>query len=40
MIAYIVLAHTNMEQLKKLISKLGDNKIIIHIDKKVDRNEF
>ena len=40
--AYLILAHDKPNQLKYLISLLdkNDNKIFVHIDKKVDINFF
>lgn len=42
MIAYIILAHNNTNQLKKLIKKINDKKciIIIHLDKKLNKKYF
>lgn len=42
MIAYIILAHKNINQLKRLINQINNKKayIIVHIDKKVSFREF
>ena len=41
-IAYLILAHTDPQQLKRLVSSLsnGENEFFIHIDKKMDIDNF